>query len=79
MCALATMLSVAANEKSGTAGACGQCGAPFVCGANAANCWCQSLPLLDLSKRSADELAAGCLCPECLSAALNRGAVRIKD
>lgn len=51
--------------------ACARCGAPFTCGVNAATpCWCVSQPVL----ATIDASLTGCLCPDCLAAALARQA-----
>lgn len=50
---------------------CARCTTSFSCGANTSYCWCQKLPTLDLSLRSADLLERGCLCLRCLRAAVS--------
>jgi hypothetical protein len=49
---------------------CSRCGATFSCGAFAGEadgeCWCAALPPL----AAAPDPARGCLCPQCLRAAL---------
>lgn len=49
---------------------CPRCDGPFVCGANASSCWCQTLPTLDLARRPAALVGHGCLCGGCLGAAV---------
>jgi ribosomal protein L34E len=47
---------------------CARCGAPFHCGIDdAGGCWCARLPPLSREDYAA---AAGCLCEQCLRAAV---------
>lgn len=58
-----------AADTDGFAGTrCARCGAPFPCGARAAQCWCSALPALDPLPA---DLGPHCLCPRCLRAALD--------
>ena len=50
---------------------CARCSSTFACGANTSYCWCQTLPPLDLSRRSVDLLERGCMCLRCLRAAVS--------
>ena len=47
---------------------CARCGAPFPCGARAAQCGCSALPALEPLPA---DLGPHCLCPRCLRAALD--------
>lgn len=62
--------SPAGGDANGqfAAASCPKCGDAFSCGANAASCWCQSLPPLDLAKRPAGLPDDACLCGRCLGA-----------
>lgn len=53
---------------------CPRCSAMFVCGANAASCWCETLAVLDVKRRPEDLLGKGCLCEACLRAAISESA-----
>ena len=53
---------------------CPRCAASFVCGANAASCWCETLAVLDLKRRPEDLLGKGCLCEVCLRAVISESA-----
>lgn len=58
-----------AADTDGFAGTCcARCGAPFPCGARAAQCWCSALPALEPLPA---DLGPHCLCPRCLRAALD--------
>ena len=50
---------------------CPRCAASFVCGANAASCWCETLAVLDIKRRPEDLLGKGCLCEACLRAVIS--------
>ena len=53
---------------------CPRCAASFVCGANAASCWCETLAVLDIKRRPEDLLGKGCLCEACLRAVISESA-----
>ncbi len=53
---------------------CPRCRAIFVCGATAATCWCETLAVLDVTRRPEDLLGKGCLCETCLRAAISDSA-----
>lgn len=53
---------------------CPRCAATFVCGANAASCWCETLAVLDIKRRPEDLLGKGCLCEACLRAVISESA-----
>ena len=53
---------------------CPRCAVSFVCGANAASCWCETLAVLDLKRRPHDLLGKGCLCGACLRAVISESA-----
>ena len=65
----------AVRDISGMASAtCPRCAASFVCGANAASCWCETLAVLDIKRRPEDLLGKGCLCEACLRAVISESA-----
>lgn len=55
---------------------CPRCAASFVCGVNAASCWCETLAVLDIKRRPEDLLGRGCLCEACLRAVISESANR---
>jgi hypothetical protein len=50
---------------------CIACGKTFDCGADQSQCWCQTLPALDLSTLQ-DHEKGGCFCLACLHERLHR-------
>lgn len=65
----------AVSDVSGSlSSTCPRCAASFVCGANAASCWCETLAVLDLKRRPEDVLGKGCLCEACLRAVISESA-----
>ena len=65
----------AVRDVAGMASAtCPRCAASFVCGANAASCWCETLAVLDIKRRPEDLLGKGCLCEACLRAVISESA-----
>lgn len=69
----ATASKQAGRSADGAASAtCPRCAATFVCAANASSCWCEALPVLDLTRRPKDLLGKGCLCQACLHAAITQ-------
>ena len=65
----------AVRDAAGMASAtCPRCAASFVCGVNAATCWCETLAVLDMHRRPEDLLGKGCLCEACLRAVISESA-----
>ncbi|MDX1374500.1 MAG: cysteine-rich CWC family protein [Burkholderiales bacterium] len=60
------MTKTSAPPEAGTPSACARCGRNFTCAmaAGRERCWCVELPPLEPIPGS------GCLCPDCLRAAL---------
>ena len=56
---------------------CPRCGAGFRCGREPGNasCWCAALP--NVLPVPAGDAGVGCLCPDCLSAAVGAARVRL--
>ena len=73
MCALATcclsryIVAMSATSHASPTGTCPKCGASFRCGMEAGDktCWCSRLPVLPEPTPG-----QGCLCPNCLKAAV---------
>jgi ribosomal protein L34E len=65
----------AVRDVTGVASStCPRCAVMFVCGANAASCWCETLAVLDIKRRPEDLLGKGCLCEACLRAVISESA-----
>ncbi|MBA2734985.1 MAG: cysteine-rich CWC family protein [Acidobacteria bacterium] len=45
---------------------CEACGELFVCGATASSCWCQEIPLSDVTRAELRTRYQRCLCRACL-------------
>jgi len=60
-----------APDGAARAESCPRCGARFECGADAARCWCASLPAL---REPPPEPGSRCLCPKCLAGLVAREA-----
>lgn len=52
--------------------ACPRCAAPFECGRDTIDCWCNEVSLNDITRTSLAEFYAGCLCRTCLTEMENR-------
>ena len=65
-------LGQAGRSVDGTVSStCPRCAASFVCCANAAYCWCETLAVFDIKRRPEDLLGKLCLCQVCLRAAVS--------
>ncbi len=60
------------NADGAASATCPRCAVSFVCGVNAATCWCETLAVLDLTKHTEDVLGTSCLCEACLRATLGQ-------
>lgn len=64
----------AADTPARVSSSCPRCAADFVCAANAALCWCDTLAVLDITACPEALLGKGCLCEACLSALISESA-----
>ena len=51
-----------------SAAVCPRCTAPFECGSDTIDCWCNDVSLSDITRASFAEFYNGCLCRDCLAA-----------